>query len=162
MNINFDTAFDRLIGHEGGYVNDPRDPGGETNWGISKRSYPQLDIRNLTREAAKVIYLRDFWSVCSGIYESVLFQLFDGAVHHGIGNAVRIAQRAIGVVDDGHWGPHSKSMAATFSESDLLMRVLAERLEFMTKTQAWKTYAATGFAMRIAGNLRYAAQDNEV
>ena len=59
--MNFDQAFDRLISNEGGYVNNPADPGGETNWGISKRSYPDVDIANLTREGAKAIYLRDFW-----------------------------------------------------------------------------------------------------
>ena len=53
MKLTFDTAFDRLIGHEGGYVNNPADPGGETKYGISKRSYPSLNIANLTREMAE-------------------------------------------------------------------------------------------------------------
>jgi lysozyme family protein len=52
----FDKAFDRLMGHEGGYTDNPKDPGGETNWGISKRSYPSVDIKNLTREQAGVLY----------------------------------------------------------------------------------------------------------
>ena len=56
MNLNFEDAFDRLISHEGGYVNDPLDPGGETKFGISKRSYPTLDIAALTREDARAIY----------------------------------------------------------------------------------------------------------
>ena len=58
--VDFDKAFDRLMGHEGGYTPGKGDPGGETKWGISKRSYPHLDIQSLTRDDAKVIYRRDF------------------------------------------------------------------------------------------------------
>lgn len=159
--INFDIAFDRLIGHEGGYVNDPNDPGGETNWGISKRSYPSLDIRGLTRDDAKNIYKRDFWIVLRGLPDSVLFQLFDFAVNSGISNAIRGIQRAIDVADDGHWGPYSQSMAANFSESDLLMLLLASRLDFMRRLKNWPHHGR-GWAGRIADNLRYAAEDNEV
>jgi lysozyme family protein len=161
VNLTFDKAFDRLIGHEGGYVNDPNDPGGETNWGISKRSYPQLDIRNLTREDAKVIYRRDFWLQVRGLEDSVLFQLFDFAVNSGIGNAIRGIQRAVDVADDGYWGPHSQSAAATVSESDLLMRLIAERLRFMRKLKNFK-YHGGGWVERMAQNLYYAAEDNEV
>ena len=57
----FDQCFDKLIAHEGGYVNDARDPGGETKYGISKRAYPQVDIKALTLDAAKEIYKRDYW-----------------------------------------------------------------------------------------------------
>ena len=59
---NFDRAFRFLIGEEGGYVNDPADPGGETKFGISKRAYPQLDIKSLTLDQAKAIYRRDYWA----------------------------------------------------------------------------------------------------
>jgi hypothetical protein len=59
---DFKKACDDLIDKwEGGYVNDPHDAGGETNMGISKRSYPDVDIRHLTREDAEEIYYRDFW-----------------------------------------------------------------------------------------------------
>jgi lysozyme family protein len=59
--MTFDEAFDVLIGHEGGYVNHPGDPGGETKFGISKRAYPALDIKALTLGQAKAIYRRDYW-----------------------------------------------------------------------------------------------------
>jgi hypothetical protein len=61
---DFITAVNDLINNwEGGYVNDPQDPGGETNMGISKRSYPNEDIKNLTRDEAIAIYYRDFWQL---------------------------------------------------------------------------------------------------
>src|SRR5688500_3822527 len=105
--MNFDTAFDRLIGHEGGYVNDPQDPGGETNWGISKRSYPNVDIKALTRDGAKAIYLADFWNPLADADPAIKFQVFDFAVNGGLPVAIRKLQAAIGVADDGHWGPQS-------------------------------------------------------
>ena len=159
--MTFDTMFDRLIGHEGGYSNDPKDPGGETNWGISKRSYPNVDIKKLTREGAKAIYLRDFWNRISAdsLNDGVAYQLFDFAVNSGIETAVRYFQRVVGVADDGHWGPVSAKAAAAMSESDQIMRLNAERLDFMTRLKNWPDHGR-GWARRIAGNLRYGAEDS--
>lgn len=158
--MTFDDIFDRLIGHEGGYVNDPNDPGGETNWGISKRSYPNVDIKNLTRDQAKEIYRRDFWDRIDGegLQDGVAFQVLDFAVNSGIETAIRALQRAVGTADDGHWGPASKAAAAKMSEADQIMRLNAERLDFMTRLSNWKFHGA-GWARRIAGNLRYGAVD---
>lgn len=160
--IDFFTAFDRLMGHEGGYVNDPNDPGGETNWGISKRSYPGVDIRNLTREGARIIYRRDFWDVVSGIPDSIKFQVFDAAVNHGVSAAIRMLQRAIGVADDGKWGTFSAGTASTMAESDILMLFIAERAEYFTKLKNWPDHGKGWIRKRICDNLRFAAQDNEV
>ena len=57
----FDQAIEVILKHEGGYANNPNDSGGETKYGISKRSYPELNIRGLTRDYAKKIYEQDFW-----------------------------------------------------------------------------------------------------
>ena len=159
--MDFNTAFDRLIGHEGGYVNNVLDPGGETNWGISKRSYPAVDIKNLTRASAKEIYHVDFWNRVNGdrLPDGVSYQLFDFAVNSGIETAVRYFQRALNVADDGNWGPVSQSAADNATESDMIMSLNAERLEFMTKLVNWPN-ASRGWARRIAKNLRYGAQDS--
>jgi lysozyme family protein len=159
--MNFDEAFDRLIGHEGGYVNNPADPGGETNWGISKRSYPQLNIKTLTREDAKLIYRNDFWRRINAdrLYDGVAFQMFDFAVNSGIETAVRYLQRALGVADDGHWGPVSQAAAAQGSESDQILLLNAERLDYMTRLKNWPD-ASRGWSRRIVGNLRYGAMDS--
>lgn len=159
--MNFDQAFDRLIGHEGGYTPGVGDPGGETNWGISKRSYPNLDIKALTREQAKEIYRRDFWQRINAdrLSDGVAFQVFDFAVNSGIDTAVRHLQRALGVADDGHWGPVSQSAADSMSESDQIMQLSAERLDFMSRLSNWQV-AGKGWARRIAGNLRYGAMDS--
>lgn len=159
--MNFDTAFGRLMGHEGGYVNDPNDPGGETKWGVSKRSYPNLDIKNLTKQNAEDIFFRDFWLPVNGdkLYDGVAWQLADFAYHSGAQTAVRYYQRALGVADDGHFGPVSQAAAAAMSESDQIMLVLAERLDFMSRTKNW-VHHGKGWARRIAHNLRYGAEDS--
>ncbi len=157
----FDIAFDRLLGHEGGYVNDPNDPGGETNWGISKRSYPDLDIARLTRDEAKEIYRRDFWVRVGAdqLAPSVAFQAFDFAVNSGCETAVRMLQRAVGAAEDGHWGPRSRAAAASNTATDILLRLNAYRLRYMTDLGNW-TYHGKGWARRISDNLLYAAEDS--
>jgi lysozyme family protein len=141
-------------------VNNPADPGGETKYGISKRSYPSVDIKNLTELQARQIYFRDFWTPLHGeeLYDGVAWQLFDFAVNSGIQTALRAYQRALGVADDGHFGPVSLNASKAMSETDQIMRVLAERLDFMTRTAAWPTFGK-GWARRIAENLRFGAVD---
>lgn len=162
--MNFEQAFERLIAHEGGYVNHPNDPGGETNWGITKRvalahGYTG-DMRKLTREQAKEIYRTAYWqrSGAPNYNPAVGFQVFDIAVNHGIGNAVRMLQRAAGVADDGIVGPQTLSAIKSTSVTDLLMLLNAERLEFFAKLTTFDTFGR-GWTRRVAGNLKYAAED---
>ena len=60
--MTFEEIIDRVIESEGGYVNDPDDPGGETKYGISKRAYPEIVIKDLTIKQAKQIYYEDYWT----------------------------------------------------------------------------------------------------
>lgn len=167
----FETSFARLIDTEQGFTNDPRDPGnwtggkpgvGElkgTKFGISAATYPHLDIENLTIEKAKEIYRTDFWDAITGVSDAVRFQVFDASVNHGASNAIRMLQRAVGVADDGRWGRISSSAAEAMDNNDILIRFLAERLDFMTKCSGWDAYGK-GWSRRIAKDLRFAAQDN--
>lgn len=156
--MNFDTAFDRLIGHEGGYVNHPDDPGGETKFGISKRAYPDVDIASLTVETAKAIYQRDFWTPLGSMHPAIKFQVFDFAVNSGISTAIRKLQAAVGVADDGHWGPVSAAAVERMNPADVVMLYVAERLDFWRKLKTWPTFGA-GWAGRAAADLRFAAED---
>lgn len=85
MSANFDRAFAIVIGIEAGYVNDPKDQGGETKYGISKRQYPDVDIKNLTIDQAKAIYLRDFWNThdLDALEYGKALLVFDVAVNGG-------------------------------------------------------------------------------
>jgi len=161
MSVNFLTTINRVLSNEGSYVNDPTDPGGETNWGISKRSYPKVDIKNLTRNQAIAIYYRDFWlkANCEKLSDGASYQLMDSAVNSGITQSILFIQRALGVADDGIFGPNTLTALQKVTETDFIMLFLAERLEFMTKLKNWPT-AGKGWARRIAQNLRYGAQDS--
>lgn len=158
--MNFDQAFDRLIGNEGGYVFNANDPGGETNWGISKRSYPNVDIKHLTREDAKAIYQRDFWDAgCMDQFDgAIAFQCFDAAVNHGIPNAIRFLQRAADVADDGHIGPITIGAVNAMPVAKVVLRFIAYRIKFWTKLSTWGSFGA-GWANRAANDMIFAAED---
>ena len=138
MNM-FDTAISRLLSNEGGYTEGAGDPGGETAFGISKRSYPDVDIKNLTRDEAVAIYHRDFWTPIEGesLPFAVGYQLLDFAVNSGIQTAIRALQRALSVASDGNFGPRSLTALKTQSVTDTMYLLLAERLEFMTGLRNW-------------------------
>lgn len=161
MADRFPDFINRILSHEGGYVNDPRDPGGETQWGISKRTYPAVNIKALTRDQAISLYKRDFWdaSKAAQLPPAVGFQLLDAAVNSGIAQATRWLQRAARVADDGRLGPVSLAAIKASDPNDLVLRFLAERLEFMTGLKTWQTFGK-GWARRIAQNLRYGSDDN--
>ena len=92
----FDEIIEHVLKHEGGYVNDPTDLGGETNYGITKRFYPDIDIKNLTKEQAKEIYKRDYWDKnrVDELPEQLRHIFFDMCVNQGRGTAVKVLQRA--------------------------------------------------------------------
>jgi lysozyme family protein len=143
-----------LIDHEGGYVNNPRDPGGETKYGISKRAYPALDIADLTLDDAKGIYKRDYWerAQCDRLHPDLAFQVFDGAVNSGIGNSIRWLQDAAGVAVDGVVGPLTVRKVGDMDASVVVARYNGVRLKFMASLSTWDTFGR-GWAKRIASNL---------
>jgi lysozyme family protein len=130
----FLKAFDCVMMHEGGYSNDPQDAGGETKYGISKRSYPHLNIKNLTRDQAKQIYFVDFWMKCKCENiedENIAAKLFDLAVHTGISQAVKLMQRALRaagtqVAEDGIIGPETLAAVSKTDSTDLLAAFRSE------------------------------------
>ena len=85
----FEVALNFVLKWEGGYVNDPRDSGGETKFGISKKAYPNLDIKNLTQQQAGEIYRSDYWEKagCEGISTPLNLVVFDTAVNCGVKKA---------------------------------------------------------------------------
>lgn len=92
----FDEIIERVLEHEGGYSNISEDLGGETKFGITKRFYPDLDIKNLTKADAIKIYYEDYWLKfkCDKIPAKLRYIYFDMCVNMGKRTAVRILQRA--------------------------------------------------------------------
>lgn len=130
----FDLAAEFVKFWEGGYVNHPSDPGGETKFGIAKRSYPDLDIKNLTFEQAKGIWKREYWDRIRGdeLPPSVAIAVFDFAINSGVSRATKYLQRAIGVVADGHIGPQTLRGASSRPSDVLVRTIISKRLEFLT------------------------------
>lgn len=155
--MNFEQAFERLIGHEGGYVNNPADPGGETNFGISKRSYPMENIRGMTLARAKALYLRDYWGPagCDAVPDGLKFDLFDMAVNSGVTTAIRTLQNSVGAAADGIIGPRTLQAINSMPAPRLVARFNGWRLAFMANTPQWDKFSR-GWARRIAANLKEA------
>lgn len=89
--MSFDKAIIFVLKWEGGYSNDPSDPGGETHWGISKLAYPMLDIRNLSRNGAVIIYKQDYWQPigADALSQPMALCAFNAAVNVGVSRAVK-------------------------------------------------------------------------
>lgn len=155
--MNFDEAFKTLIGHEGGYVDHPADPGGATNFGISKRSYPGEDIRGMTLERAKAIYLRDYWQMagCDYVPDKLRFSLFDMAVNSGVKQSIMTLQRAVGADADGVLGPKTMMLLSNMPPAQFIARFNGYRLQFMSALPTWPAFGR-GWANRIAQNLMQA------
>jgi lysozyme family protein len=133
MKVNFEEIIEVVLEHEGGYVNDPKDPGGETKYGVSKRAYPNEDIKNLTEEGAKDIYRRDYWDKnrCAELPESLRHIYFDMCVNMGAGRATKIMQetanaKGANLKIDGGMGP----MTVGAMKSVELERVRAYRVKY--------------------------------
>ena len=165
MSDKFNQFIERVLAHEGGYVNDPRDPGGETIWGVTRRTASANgytgNMRTMTREQAIEIYRKAFWEryQADKMPDAVAFQFFDACVNHGYGNAARMLQRAAGVADDGVIGAVSLAAINKLPENDLLLRFNAERIVFYTKLSAFPSFGK-GWVRRVAQNLIHAADDN--
>lgn len=140
--MDFEIAIDTILDSEGGYVNDPVDPGGETKYGISKKQYPSLDIMMLTEEKAKKIYKQDYWDkcTCDRLPEKIRLVVFDGAVNHGVPNMAKMLQRLIGVTADGLIGPMTQAASHSKNQDELLISLLAERSLFYHRIPTFSRY----------------------
>lgn len=123
----YEIAFKHILESEGGYVNDPMDPGGETKYGICKRQYPKEDIKNLTIERAKEIYHSDYWKpyFYDKVSDALAIKVFDTAINIGPRNAFRILQRAANKFGtnlevDGNIGPKSLAAINKLEDKSLL------------------------------------------
>lgn len=129
--MNFDQCVALVIDTEKGFVNNPNDPGGATNFGISQRSYPDLNIETLTKDQAVSIYKRDFWDkyLVDQMPEVLRLIFFDCAVNQGQGFAAHALQKILTVPVDGLIGPGTIARLSSFHDLDILDAFVKRRLE---------------------------------
>lgn len=158
--MNFDAAFDILVDpqHEGGYSNDPADPGQETMWGVTIRiaranGYTGA-MRDLPRDAAKSIARSAYWvpAHCDDAPDPVRFDLFDTAYNTGVHEAIVLLQRAAGLPDDGYFGPATLASMRAIDGEQLRRVFCGHRLLFYAQCQGW-AHDGRGWTVRVATNL---------
>lgn len=153
--MKFETAFALLLGHEGEFSDHPDDPGGKTRFGITESVAREVgfkgDMRELPMDLAQRIYLEKYWKPirADDLPPGVRYAVFDGAVNSGPAQATRWLQRALGVQADGLIGPQTLAAAYAQDCNALRMRMLAQRLRFMTDLGNWPAFSR-GWARRIA------------
>ena len=134
----FEEFISVILEHEGGYIWDKDDLGGETNMGITRRRYPDLDIKNLTVAQAKQIYYDDFYKPLKLYYiknDLLALHIFDMAVNAGKKNAITLLQELLfGCGNDGVIGPvTSQAVYYADSTTDLVAAYRAKRIEYYYK-----------------------------
>ena len=146
----FPDCIAHVLAAEGGLVNNPKDPGGVTKFGISQRSYPALDIRALSLDEAKAIYQRDYWDKIQGeaLPAGLDLLLLDHAVNAGPARAIRLLQGLLNVPEDGIMGPVTLGEAAAANTESLIATYSELRLDFYRDLPTWRHFGA-GWTRRV-------------
>ena len=156
--MNFETAFDLLITHEGGFSNHPNDPGGATMYGVTEtvaraEGYTG-PMQDLTLDFAKQVYRKRYWDACrcDQMPDPLRYPLFDAAVNSGPGQAIKWLQLAVGVKVDGAIGPVTQQAVNVLPAQVTRQKMVGARLRFMTNLANWPSFSK-GWARRIAAIL---------
>jgi len=155
--MDFQTALKEVLKHEGGYIDHPHDPGGETNFGITvavARENGYLgDMRIIPMSAVEEIYKRKYWDKmqAESMPGHARVALLDYAVNSGPSAATKALQRVCGVADDGVIGPKTIAAAQAYGEG-LGAALIGYRLQFLTGLKTWDTFGK-GWARRLASLL---------
>lgn len=158
--INFPSALTRVLRSEGGYVDNPHDPGGATNLGVTQRVFDAwrrsrgqavAGVRALTSEEAGLIYRAQYWAAVRGddLLAGLDYCLFDEGVNSGPGVSVKDLQTALGLRPDGHLGLVTLgAVAATKDLVALVNRICDLRLSWLHRLRTWRWFG-TGWRSRV-------------
>ena len=162
--MNFDIYVFRVLRSEGGYSNDPRDPGGETMWGITLRVARKNgymgSMKFLPREMAVSFYETEYWLPIRGddLPLAIASPLFDAAVNSGPEQAIKFLQRALGVVPDGVFGPVTLAAALAKSPAKVAIESILSRHAFQASLPTWPAFGK-GWSTRNLQNARELLDD---
>lgn len=160
MIANFAPSLTLVLQHEGGFVDDPQDPGGRTNKGVTQAVYddwrtkeglPKRDVKLLNGYEVGAIYKKRYWDAVSGdsLPTGVDYCIFDFAVNSGTNRAARYLQRAMGLLEDGQIGPLTIAAAAAESPASLIEKVCALRLNFLKQLKVFDRFGK-GWTTRVS------------
>tara|TARA_R110000868_G_scaffold138150_2_gene352044 strand:- start:3397 stop:3906 length:510 start_codon:yes stop_codon:yes gene_type:complete len=158
MNKNFDKALAAVLVHEGGYVNNPKDPGGETNLGCTKAVWEEhcghpvdtKTMKALTPFDVGPLYKNKYWDKIKGddLPSGVDYVVFDAAINSGAGRAAKWLQACVGVEPDGGIGPKTLAAIRAFDSEQLIKDYSKRRLSFLSDLSTWETFGR-GWARRV-------------
>jgi lysozyme family protein len=159
MISNWDNAFKLMLKSEGGYVNNPADPGGMTNLGVTKatwenwvgRESDEAEMRGLTPEKVEPLYKKKYWDAVRGdeLPAGLDYLMFDFAVNAGAGRAIKTLQTAIGVTPDGGFGPMTMAAVQAVDPVELIERFSQAKEDFYRSLTTFATFGK-GWLNRVA------------
>jgi len=164
---NFKKCLEIILHHEGGYVNHPKDPGGETNLGVTKRVYEDFggtkDMKDLTVEDVEPIYKKNYWDRVKGdqLPEGLDLCVFDFGINAGTGRAAKYLQQMIGTTPDGGIGPMTLAKLDEFIEEHGLTETVRlyqdERQSYYEQLSTFDTFGK-GWTRRVQETTEFALE----
>ena len=158
MQKNYAKCLETMLHHEGGYVNHPKDPGGETNLGVTKRVYEEWggtkDMKDLLVEDVAPIYKKNYWDKLKGdnLPSGLDLCVFDFGVNAGPGRAAKYLQSMIGTTPDGGIGPMTLKALDIYTGANGLVETIEEyqkrRQEYYEKLSTFATFGR-GWTRRV-------------
>lgn len=158
MENNFEQCLALVLKHEGGYVNNPRDPGGRTNLGVTQKVWEEWVGHPVDEAAMKALgpqdvaplYKKNYWDKIKGdqLPAGVDYACFDLAVNSGVGRAAKILQKAVGVNPDGAIGPATMDAVASSDARNLATEICDLRLAFLQSLPTFDTFGK-GWTRRV-------------
>ena len=159
MNSNWQKSFELMLKSEGGDVNNPADPGGMTNLGVTKASWEnwvgresdEAEMRSLTLEKVEPLYKKKFFDAVRGdeLPIGLDYLLFDFAVNAGAGRAIKTLQSAVGVTPDGGFGPMTMAAVQAIDPKELIERFSQAKEDFYRSLPTFATFGR-GWLNRVA------------
>ena len=156
--MKFEQALDKVLHHEGGYVNHPADPGGETNYGITKAvafAYGYTGpMRSIPIDTVAAIYRREYWARIKAdeLPAAIRYPMFDAAVNSGTKQAIIWLQRALNTTVDGIIGPQTIAAARNANAPELAGKLTGHRLSMLAGLKHFDQFGR-GWSKRIASVL---------
>lgn len=157
----FQRSLEQVLKEEGGYSNNPKDPGGATQKGITQKVYDTYleakgeshkPVKNIPQDEVEEIYRTRYWALakCDSLPVGVGYVVFDGAVNSGVSQSAKWLQRALGITVDGVIGPATIAAAKAYTNHSLLVdKICDARLAFLKALKTWPTFGK-GWAARVS------------